>query len=52
MAKWQIKYKEYGKDRISSCSHSDNKNQEEVIEFFGLNGPDVEWYKITKETDN
>lgn len=49
MSKWVIKYKEVGKDRIGTCSHSGNLSKEEVIEFFGLNEPDIEWYEITEE---
>lgn len=46
ISKWVIKYKEVGKDRIGTCSHSGNLSREEVIEFFGLNEPGVEWYEM------
>ena len=52
MRKWTIKFKEYGKNHIGTCYHSGNLSRKEVIEFFGLNDPDIEWYKITEETDN
>lgn len=46
MAKWQIKYKEVGKDIVGTCYHSGNLSREEVIYFFGLKDPDIEWYEL------
>lgn len=47
MKKWVVKYKEVGSDRIRTTSHSANKTEEEVINFFGLNESDIDWYEIT-----
>ena len=46
MKKFEIKFKEVGSDRIGTTTHIGNKSKEEVIEFFGLEGDDVEWYEI------
>ena len=44
-------YKIYYKDQLSKghiCTtmYCGNKTEEEIIEFFGLNNSDVEWYKV------
>lgn len=44
--KWIVKYREVGSDRIRTTSHSGNKSKEEVIEWFGLNGKDIDWYEV------
>lgn len=44
--KWIVKYREVGSDRIRTTTHSGNKSKEEVIEWFGLNGNDIEWYEV------
>lgn len=49
MIHYEIEMKEVGKDHILHPSHTGYLTREEVIKFFGLNEPDVEWYKI-KET--
>lgn len=46
MKKFEIKFKEVGSDRIGTTTHIGTKSKEEVIEFFGLEGDDVEWYEI------
>lgn len=44
-----IKFKEVGKQNVLQTSYSGKEVTEEyLIEFFGLNNPDVEWYKIEK----
>lgn len=45
MKKYKIYYKEWGREP-SSTTHEGFKTPEELVEFFGLNEPDVEWYKI------
>ena len=51
MKKYKINYKEVGKEHIGTCYHSGNLSKDEVIEFFGLNEPDVEWYEIIEEKE-
>lgn len=46
MSKWIVKYREVGSDRIRTTSHSGNKSKEEVIEWFGLNGSDIDYYEV------
>lgn len=46
MKKYNVIFKEVGKDRVGQTSHTGNLTREEVIEFFGLDKPDVEWYDI------
>lgn len=47
MRKWKIEYIEVGSDRKRITTHTGNLTKSEVIEFFGLNGSDVEWYEVT-----
>lgn len=49
MKKWIVKYRENGSDRIRTTSHTGNKTRQEVIDFFGLNESDIDWYEITLE---
>lgn len=44
--KWQIKYREVGKDREGSTTHTGNLDRQGVIDFFGLEGDDIEWYDV------
>lgn len=48
MRKWKVEYKEVGRDKVFETSHWGNLSEEEVIEFFGLEGPDVTWYRVTE----
>jgi hypothetical protein len=48
MTKWKVEYIETGSDRKRSTTHTGNLTREEVIEFFGLNGSDIEWYNVTE----
>lgn len=63
METWQATIKEYGNDNILTPSYSisetmfghiKEERQREyemrkfLIEFWGLNNPDVEWYKLEK----
>lgn len=43
---WEIIYKEVNRPRPNTTSYTGYKTREEVIEFFGLEEPDVEWYEI------
>ena len=48
MKKFEITIKERGNDHLLTPSYSgdDSLTREDMIEFFGLDGDDVEWYKI------
>lgn len=53
MKKYKISYKEAGKEHVGTCYDIGERSRLEVIEFFGLEEPDVEWYKIEEhEVDN
>ena len=43
---WQIRYREAGKSETRTTKHLGHLTEAEVIKFFGLNDPDVEWYDI------
>lgn len=43
---WQIIYKETGKSETQITKHLGHLTEAEIIKFFGLNDPDVEWYYI------
>jgi hypothetical protein len=49
MRKWIVKYREVGSSRIGTTSHTGTLDREGVIEFFGLNGPDIEWYDVKED---
>lgn len=42
---WQVRYREKGKKEHLS-KHLGYLTKEEVIKFFGLDDPEVEWYDI------
>lgn len=46
MKKYKIIYKEIGKPKPGTTYYTGYKTEAQVIEFFGLNEPDVEWYKV------
>jgi len=43
---WQVRYREAGKSETRTTKHLGHLTEAEVIKFFGLNDPDVEWYDI------
>lgn len=49
MRKWIVKYREVGSSRIGTTTHTGTLDREGVIEFFGLNGPDIEWYDVKED---
>lgn len=49
--KYIIEYKEVGSDRARTTTYEGDKSEEYVIDFFGLNNPDIEDYKIIKQTN-
>lgn len=47
-----IKYKEVLTERVAKTSYTgDNLTKEKMVDFFGLNNPDVEWYEVTIENN-
>lgn len=54
MITWQATIKERGNDHILTPTYlcDDNVTKEEIIEFWGLDKPDVEWYKLEKINNN
>lgn len=47
---FKIRAKERTTGQIVTPEFIGNKTQAEVIEFFGLEEPDIEWYEITEVT--
>lgn len=43
---WKIRLKERGADHVLTPEYIGYHDREEVIEFFGLENPEVEWYEI------
>ena len=47
-----IKFKETSVDRVAETSYTgDNLTKEKMVEFFGLNNPDIDWYKVEITND-
>ena len=46
MKHWQLTVKEKGNDSLLHPSYIGNVDEEYLVKFFGLDKPDVEWYKI------
>lgn len=49
MVKWKINYKDtasHGETR--TVRYEGECSEEQVIDFFGLNNADVEWYKVER----
>lgn len=53
MFKYKARIKEIGSDHICEPSYSSPMpvSQEFLIDFWGLENDDVEWYEITEEND-
>lgn len=49
--KYIVEYKEVGSDIYRTTSFTGDKSEEYIIDFFGLDGSDIEDYKITKQID-
>lgn len=43
---WQVRYREAGKSETRTTRHLGHLTEAEVIKFFGLLDPDIEWYDI------
>ena len=48
---WQVRFREKGKSE-KLTKHLGHLTKEEVIKFFGLNDPEIEWYDIQEITYN
>ena len=46
MNKYKVRYREVGRSRIGETTYSGPLSKEEVVEFFGLDKGDVEWYEV------
>ena len=51
MRKWEVKYREKGSSVIRKTSHYGLLDYDGVVEFFGLDGDDVEWYDVEEIFD-
>lgn len=52
MAKYIMKCKEVGREYLLTSSLlGEEKTKKEIIAFYGLDEPDIEWYKIYQEID-
>ena len=49
MKVWKLQIKEKGKEHILTPELWSDRDKDYVIEFYGLNEPNVEWYKISCE---
>ena len=49
--RYNITIKEYGRSKPLHTAHIGREmTEQELIDFYGLAEPDVEWYKIEKES--
>lgn len=46
MNKFKVRYREVGRSSIGETTYSGPLSKEEVVEFFGLDKGDVEWYEV------
>lgn len=49
--KYRVRYREVGTDRIGETTYSGPLSKEGVVEFFGLDKGDVEWYEVEEVKD-
>lgn len=49
MFSWVVKFKEAGKRPSETRHHGRLKSKKEVIEFFGLDDPEIEWFEIEQD---
>ena len=52
MRTWIIECKEKWCDHPIRTTHTGNFEREDIIKFFGLNEPDIEWYTVVEDIDN
>ncbi len=48
---YEITTKEVGRERLIKTSYIGDRDRKYIIDFFGLNQPDVEWYTIELKED-
>lgn len=48
MANWKVTMWEKGCKRPLTSEHHGNLNKQQVIDFYGLNAPDIEKYEVTE----
>lgn len=48
---FKIRAKERTTGQIVTPEYIGYKTRDEIIEFFGLEEPDIEWYEITETTE-
>ena len=48
---WQVRFKEKGRSE-QVTKHLGHLTEEEVIKFFGLKSPEIEWYDVQEITFN
>lgn len=46
MRTWKVEYKEVGRDKVFTTKHTGELDEQGVIDFFGLEGSDVTWYRV------
>lgn len=51
MRHWKIIIKETGRPKPIETQHHGNLDRHGVIDFFGLDNCDVEWYRIEEITE-
>lgn len=49
--KYRVRFREVGINRIGETTYSGPLSKEEVVEFFGLDKGDVEWYEVEEVKD-
>lgn len=49
MRTWKVEYKEVGRDKVFTTKHTGELDEQGVIDFFGLEGSDITWYRVTEE---
>lgn len=43
---WKVSYMERGSSAVHTTTYEGVLTRDEVIEFFGLDSPDIVWYKV------
>lgn len=51
MRKYIVRFREVGSSRVGETTYSGPLSKEGVIEFFDLDGSDVEWYEVEEVTE-
>ena len=49
---WKVRFiDKMSHGKVGETSISGDYDYDDVVEFFGLNKPDVNWYEVTEVTD-